>query len=312
MLFLVIVSICLINMLIAMMTETFSKNSAASFKNSAYAFAKLLLSAMPRNGSLVPFNAFALPWHVYRAGFSWMCTRCQRQRERRHCTRLRQMRPDPNVLQRIHAVQMDVLTNLESKEHFERTISRYCSIQEEDDPLSVDDVKELLEEAFFNHNRAETPAENSEISANRTSMRTTKRVPNTTQDTKRTFRIRPNLGRSEKPLPLPPTRMENIEAVMKGPYAETLNQFVAVLNGPNAEALQECVATLHGSNEKSPIMAGAEVVEKKIEDAVRSATHATAEAVRAFVPYCRKPDQDAPLSWPELRPAQQDRQQYEF
>jgi hypothetical protein len=47
------------------------------------------------------------------------------------------------------------------------------------------------------------------------------------------------------------------------------------------------------------------VVEKEIEDAVRFATHATAEAVRAFVPYCRKP-------WPELRPAQQDRQQYEF
>jgi len=103
-------------MLIAMMSETFSRNSHTSFKNSASAFAKLLLNAKQRR-QVVPLNVLALPWVFYNVGFSWMWDSCRPKQERRSSTRklLHDVRPDPCVLSKFHGIGMDIMESTDKE-----------------------------------------------------------------------------------------------------------------------------------------------------------------------------------------------------
>jgi hypothetical protein len=62
--FTVFMTVVLLNALIAMMSETYSQNNAASFKNYVYAFASQLLEWDAADRRPVPLNLLALPYAV--------------------------------------------------------------------------------------------------------------------------------------------------------------------------------------------------------------------------------------------------------
>jgi len=177
--FLLFVTMILVNTLIAMMAETFSRVQQASFENYAYEFAHILLEWTQEEQAPVPLNLMALPYNATRAlshifKVAWFIVGAflngAAEAGGGHIRSLEQLqRGDslpqipPDLLRQLSAsVRLEkgksqdlaVMAEIDSiretiirskRPHFERSIAFYCQAQEEgEDPPNLEEIRETV------------------------------------------------------------------------------------------------------------------------------------------------------------------------
>ena len=185
--FLIVVIILLLNMLIAMMAETFTKVTESGYDNYALAFSKTLVYMRVRADVAVPLNLLSIPYYILKGLHNLVrlpslaqsqskspespATEHARALEKQpsflpaawsagspvaaasQATQQSSTR-DPEVIRRIDDIRLLVLSEPGKKLQFERSIVRFCRIQEEgEEPLTADETRDIMRDCTFDANQ---------------------------------------------------------------------------------------------------------------------------------------------------------------
>ena len=153
------VVIILLNMLIAMMADTYAQKAEKSFANYALGFAHELAKRRQRyyTGSSPPLNLLEIPYQLFRLLRALFCALvCRRNpgNSPKHTAASRKLEAestsssqpsDAEVSKLIDAVRIEIIRS--KKDHLQKTVARFCRAQEEaDEGPTIDDIKDIVRE----------------------------------------------------------------------------------------------------------------------------------------------------------------------
>ena len=155
--FMILIVIMLLNTLIAMMAETYTRISLTAFRNYAFSFGKVLVSQRCKPGSAaVPLNLLSLPYYSFsvisvamqgaasrlrRVPFSGALARLRHSsrlgipamgaawNSTHNGHRLKKDRRDTGVVKIIDDIRLMLLHDSNKKLSFERSVARFCRVQ---------------------------------------------------------------------------------------------------------------------------------------------------------------------------------------
>ena len=170
--FMVFVIIILLNMLIAMMAETYAQKAEKSFANYALGFANLLEKRRQRyyTGSSPPLNVLKIPYQILRVlrsvlltcSFGWRgakgspgghqgVIKGSSSGAAPAAAALRAAESEGTRVEKaevndlINALRVEIIRS--KKDHLQKTVARFCRAQEEaDEGPTIDDIKDIFRE----------------------------------------------------------------------------------------------------------------------------------------------------------------------
>jgi len=159
--YLLFVVIILVNVLVAMLSDTFSKVQNEAFMNYAHEFAKILIRFRSASFIPQPLNLFSLPCKVVQSitfvvqgARSLFIVLFARKAIDKTPEFLAQMlglvlpqAPDSPVIDVINQIRNDLIGSSTRIKHFQGAIARFCRAQDDSvDPPSQEEIREIVRE----------------------------------------------------------------------------------------------------------------------------------------------------------------------